>query len=200
LHPEVRMDRKHPDRYAGLFSSPMNSRLSFLSIRRHSSLANEVKARLSSLERHKTPPNTKPLPPRKKPHKAITPESIAKHREAMKTNFPGGWDPPRKLSRDAMDGLRALHTHNPEQFTTPVLAAQFRISPEAVRRILKSKWQPSDETRADMLAEERQGRVVLKTQRRTKEWEEVKRSMASDPQSRTSKRRPTEDQDGFELT
>ena len=72
-----------------------------------------------------------------------------------------------------MDGLRALHSHNPEQFTTPVLAAQFRISPEAVRRILKSKWQPSDEARAEMLAKEREGRIALKTQRRTKEWEVV---------------------------
>ncbi|KDQ58615.1 hypothetical protein JAAARDRAFT_104693, partial [Jaapia argillacea MUCL 33604] len=67
------------------------------------------------------------------------------HRTTMKKTFPQGWAPPRKLSREAMDGLRALHYHDPEQFTTPVLAEKFRVSPEAVRRILRSKWEPSKE-------------------------------------------------------
>lgn len=47
------------------------------------------------------------------------------------------WAPGRKLSRAAMDGLRMLHAHDPEVFSTPVLANKFQISPEAVRRILK---------------------------------------------------------------
>ncbi|KAJ6588755.1 hypothetical protein B0H19DRAFT_893515, partial [Mycena capillaripes] len=64
------------------------------------------------------------------------------HRAALKSAFPGGWDPPRKLSREAMDGLRQLHRVDPERFTTPVLAERFRVSPEAVRRILKSRWAP----------------------------------------------------------
>ncbi|EDR08216.1 uncharacterized protein LACBIDRAFT_148118, partial [Laccaria bicolor S238N-H82] len=67
------------------------------------------------------------------------------HRETIRKEFPGGWSPPRKLSREAMDGLRQLHHHDPEKFTTPLLAEKFRISPEAVRRILKSKWEPSRE-------------------------------------------------------
>ncbi|EJC99210.1 uncharacterized protein FOMMEDRAFT_34509, partial [Fomitiporia mediterranea MF3/22] len=68
-----------------------------------------------------------------------------KHRELMKKRFPEGWNPPRKLSREAMEGVRALHQHDPKTFSTPVLAERFRISPEAVRRILKSKWTPSKE-------------------------------------------------------
>ncbi|KZS96339.1 hypothetical protein SISNIDRAFT_400471, partial [Sistotremastrum niveocremeum HHB9708] len=67
-----------------------------------------------------------------------------KHREAMKKRFPDGWNPPKKLSREAMEGLRVLHQHDPTQFSTAVLAAKFAISPEAVTRILKSKWQPSE--------------------------------------------------------
>ncbi|KAJ6543815.1 hypothetical protein B0H10DRAFT_1668915, partial [Mycena sp. CBHHK59/15] len=64
------------------------------------------------------------------------------HRASMKAAFPDGWNPPRKLSRDAMDGLRRLHAANPDTFSTPALAARFRISPEAVRRILRSAWAP----------------------------------------------------------
>ncbi|KAH8113972.1 hypothetical protein DFH11DRAFT_286794 [Phellopilus nigrolimitatus] len=84
-----------------------------------------------------------------------TPAEFVKHRQTMKDRFPDGWNPPRKLSREAMDGLRTLHAHNPETFTTPVLAERFRISPEAVRRILKSKWLPNKEEKGKLLQKER---------------------------------------------
>ncbi|KAF8589556.1 hypothetical protein K439DRAFT_1246128, partial [Ramaria rubella] len=58
---------------------------------------------------------------------------------------PGGWCPPCKISHDAMDSLCMLHRHSPETFTTPVLAQQFKVTPEAVRRILQSRWVPSKE-------------------------------------------------------
>ncbi|EIW78391.1 hypothetical protein CONPUDRAFT_43169, partial [Coniophora puteana RWD-64-598 SS2] len=64
------------------------------------------------------------------------------HRAKIKELYPEGWAPARKLSREAMDGLRALHQYDPESFSTPVLASKFHISPEAVRRILKSRWEP----------------------------------------------------------
>jgi len=76
----------------------------------------------------------------------------------MKANFPEGWAPPHKLSRAAMDGLRALHAHDPDSFSTPILAEKFRVSPEAVRRILKSKWQPTKEQGDRMLERERRFR------------------------------------------
>ena len=55
------------------------------------------------------------------------------------------WNPRKKLSPDTMEGIRHLHQTQPLKFTTPVLAQQFKVSPEAIRRILKSKWRPSDE-------------------------------------------------------
>lgn len=62
---------------------------------------------------------------------------------ALKRKFPDGWAPAKKLSPDAMEGIRHLHHIDPDKFTTPVLAAEFKVSPEAIRRILKSKWRPS---------------------------------------------------------
>lgn len=66
-------------------------------------------------------------------------------KEALKKKFKEGWNPPKKLSPDALEGIRHLHAVAPDRFTTPVLAEQFQISPEAIRRILKSKWRPSPE-------------------------------------------------------
>jgi hypothetical protein len=84
-----------------------------------------------------------------------TPSQWLQHRASMKAKFPQGWAPPHKLSRAAMDGLRALHAHDPDTFTTPVLADKFHISPEAVRRILRGKWQPTMEQHARLLERER---------------------------------------------
>ena len=55
------------------------------------------------------------------------------------------WNPRKKLSPDTMEGIRHLHSTQPDKFTTPILADHFKVSPEAIRRILKSKWRPSDE-------------------------------------------------------
>ncbi|KAI9664382.1 MAG: Required for respiratory growth protein 9 mitochondrial [Alyxoria varia] len=54
------------------------------------------------------------------------------------------WNPPKRLSPDAMEGVRALHDQYPDHFTVPVLAAQFKISPEAIYRILKNRWKPKN--------------------------------------------------------
>ncbi len=67
-------------------------------------------------------------------------------KDALKKKFgEQGWSPRKKLSPDTMEGIRALHEQYPQRYTTPVLAEQFKISPEAIRRILKSKWQASPE-------------------------------------------------------
>jgi hypothetical protein len=64
---------------------------------------------------------------------------------ALKEKLNGeAWSPRKKLSPDTMEGIRHLHSTQPERFTTPVLSEHFKVSPEAIRRILKSKWQPSD--------------------------------------------------------
>ena len=73
---------------------------------------------------------------------------------ALKEKFgETGWNPRKKLSPDAMEGIRALNAQDPDRYSGPVLAEQFKVSPEAIRRILKSKWQPSMKE-----AEERQVR------------------------------------------
>jgi hypothetical protein len=65
---------------------------------------------------------------------------------ALKEKLGGqAWNPRKKLSPDTMEGIRHLHSTEPTKFTTPILAQHFKVSPEAIRRILKSKWQPSDE-------------------------------------------------------
>lgn len=61
-------------------------------------------------------------------------------RNVLKEKFPDGWNPRKKLSPDAMEGIRGLHQQDPLKYSTSVLAEQFQTSPEAVRRILKSKW------------------------------------------------------------
>ncbi|ERF69444.1 hypothetical protein EPUS_07848 [Endocarpon pusillum Z07020] len=67
-------------------------------------------------------------------------------KDALKEKFgEEGWSPRKKLSPDTMEGIRALHEQYPQKYTTPVLAEQFKVSPEAIRRILKSKWRPSPE-------------------------------------------------------
>ena len=73
-------------------------------------------------------------------------ESWQIQKDALKEKFgSSGWTPRRRLSPDALDGIRALHAQLPEKYTTPELAKQFEISPENIRRILKSKWKPNEE-------------------------------------------------------
>lgn len=73
-------------------------------------------------------------------------------KEASKRKLNGAaWNPRKKLSPDTMEGIRHLHTTQPHRFTTPVLAQHFKVSPEAIQRILKSKWRPTDEEQEDRL-------------------------------------------------
>lgn len=70
-------------------------------------------------------------------------------RAALKRKFAGQpWAPRKRLSPDALDGIRALHDSDPQKYSTPVLAEQFEVSAEAIRRILSSKWRPSEEEAA----------------------------------------------------
>ncbi|KAI0436686.1 hypothetical protein F4803DRAFT_541383 [Xylaria telfairii] len=64
-------------------------------------------------------------------------------KKALKEKFPEGWRPRKRLSPDAIEGIRALHKQLPEQYTTSVLAQQFEVSPESIRRILRTKWVPN---------------------------------------------------------
>ncbi|KAI0472376.1 hypothetical protein F4859DRAFT_483945 [Xylaria cf. heliscus] len=69
-------------------------------------------------------------------------EPWLRQKEALQKKFPEGWKPRKRLSPDALEGIRALNKQFPEQYTTPVLAKQFAMSPEAIRRILRTRWAP----------------------------------------------------------
>ncbi|KAG6212122.1 hypothetical protein E4U50_002013 [Claviceps purpurea] len=70
-------------------------------------------------------------------------------KEALKAKFPDGWAPRKRLSPDALAGIRALNAQFPEVYTTKTLADKFKVSPEVIRRVLKSKWAPSAEEEQD---------------------------------------------------
>ncbi|KXT06486.1 hypothetical protein AC578_5989 [Pseudocercospora eumusae] len=76
-----------------------------------------------------------------------------------------GWQPRKRLSPDSLEGIRALHASDPATYTTAVLAANFEVSPESIRRILKSKWKPSEEQRA--------ARMERWEKRGVKKWEDM---------------------------
>lgn len=76
-------------------------------------------------------------------------ESWQVQKKALLEKFgSSGWAPRKRLSPDALEGIRMLHSQSPEKYTTPVLADHFEVSPEAIRRILKSKWRPNEEEEA----------------------------------------------------
>lgn len=77
-------------------------------------------------------------PPRQK-------EGWRLQKETLKRKFPEGWKPRKRLSPDALAGIRALNAQFPEVYTTETLSQKFEVSAESIRRILKSKWQPSPE-------------------------------------------------------
>lgn len=77
------------------------------------------------------------------PQRKKEPWQIAK--AALKEKLGGeAWNPRKKLSPDTMEGIRHLNQTSPDKFTTAVLAQYFKVSPDAIRRILKSKWRPTD--------------------------------------------------------
>ena len=59
------------------------------------------------------------------------------------------WAPRKRLSPDAMEGVRTLHAQDPEAHSTEMLAERFQVSPEAIRRILKGKWKPTEEEQTE---------------------------------------------------
>ncbi|BFZ59255.1 Required for respiratory growth protein 9 mitochondrial [Saitoella coloradoensis] len=79
-----------------------------------------------------------------------------------------GWNPRKKLSPESMEGIRALHVQHPEVFPVNRLAELFKISPEAIRRILRSKWRPATEEEL----KERDARWQARGKRILEKWRE----------------------------
>lgn len=96
------------------------------------------------------------------PEEAKDQETWKAQKAALQSKFgETGWQPRKRLSPDAMYGIRALHAQNREVYSLPYLAKQFEVSPEAIRRILKSDWQPTpDEALKRYERWERRGQSV----------------------------------------
>jgi hypothetical protein len=120
------------------------------------------------------PPPPAPLRARRGPA-APTPAEHAAHARTLRERFPKSeadgvsWAPPRRLSRQAMDGVRALHAHDPAQFSTPALAARFKVSAEAVRRILRSRWAPPADVAQRLAQRDKDARDAWIAKRRADE-------------------------------
>ncbi|KAM9342512.1 neugrin [Pholidichthys leucotaenia] len=56
--------------------------------------------------------------------------------------------PQRRLTRDAMEQIRYLKEHQPQEWTVDRLAEGFSITPDVVLRVLRSKFIPSPERKA----------------------------------------------------
>lgn len=75
-----------------------------------------------------------------------TMEPWMRDKTALQAKFGSkGWAPNKRLSPDSLEGIRALHSSDPETYDTAMLSQHFQITPEAIRRILKSKWKPQPE-------------------------------------------------------
>ena len=68
----------------------------------------------------------------------------------------GPWRPLKRLSRCEMDHMRYLRELQPDEWTHDKLSKMFGVSSSAVKRILRSKFDPSSEVeeRQDKKAEE----------------------------------------------
>ena len=55
------------------------------------------------------------------------------------------WKPKKRITRYQMDHLRELHRDFPGEWTLSKLSKHFNISHSAVKRILRSKFEPSEE-------------------------------------------------------
>ena len=75
----------------------------------------------------------------------------------------GPWRPSKRLSRYEMDHLRSLRELQPVEWTLGKLSRKFGVSMSAVKRILRSKFEPSEEV------EERQEERVQQQRRERRE-------------------------------
>lgn len=110
--------------------------------------------------------------PSKKPQSSLATQNVQRdspplqpwqvQKQALFEKFgSSGWRPRKRLAPDVLEIIRAMNSQCPEKYTTPVLAEQFKVSPEAIRRILKSKWRPNEEEQAKrQLRWENRGKAI----------------------------------------
>ncbi|EFA81621.1 neugrin domain-containing protein [Heterostelium album PN500] len=66
------------------------------------------------------------------------------HKILIKEKY-GNWEPIKKLSRDQMSEIKRLHKEDPDIHTVESLVTQYRVSKEAIKRIIRSNWTPSED-------------------------------------------------------
>lgn len=109
---------------------------------------------------------------------------------AIKKRY-GQWNPTRKLTRDQMDDVKHIAAQMPHLRTVD-LAQYFQVLPEAIRRILKSKWQPSEQTGLALREREQRRKQERKNRNSVKETEpkplsvHIEDLMAADTQPQSS--------------
>lgn len=101
-----------------------------------------------------------------KDHVKSLPEWTKRDR-ALKVKH-GNWNPTRKLDRQQIQELRNITRMLPH-LKTVQLSEMFRVSPEAIRRILKSNWVPTDQDEDKLLA-----RAEKKRKEKQQRWREQK--------------------------
>ncbi|EGE02868.1 mitochondrion organization and biogenesis protein [Trichophyton equinum CBS 127.97] len=106
------------------------------------STAPPAKAEKETAEDTSLSKSTKPKPKKPLPAWAV-------QKNALKEKFKEGWKPRKKVSPDTMESIRKLHSMDSVKFSTKNLAEEFKISPEAIRRILKSKWRATETEEID---------------------------------------------------
>ncbi|KAM5454319.1 Required for respiratory growth protein 9 mitochondrial [Microsporum audouinii] len=119
---------------------------------------NAIKTQWHSSASYSTAPPSKPekrpvedidlsQPMKSKPKKPQPAWAVQKN--ALKAKFKEGWKPRKKVSPDTMESIRKLHSMDSVKYSTKNLAEEFKISPEAIRRILKSKWRATEAEEID---------------------------------------------------
>ena len=75
------------------------------------------------------------------------------------------WNPTKKLSRENMDSVRLLKKQMPH-LTASDLGTHFKVSPDAIRRILKSKFRQTEEEAVKIQKRwERRGEMIKDLQK-----------------------------------
>ncbi|KAI8383626.1 Required for respiratory growth protein 9, mitochondrial [Nakaseomyces glabratus] len=100
-----------------------------------------------------------PIKPFKEVLKRIQPSNTELSEKSKKNNIPEWkkqiisvkkkignerWSPSKRLSREEIESVRLLK-RSFANITNTELSERFKVSPEAIRRILKSNWEPNDE-------------------------------------------------------
>lgn len=126
----------------------------------------EIDSPVDSKKAKRNTTTTKTSDPNQKPHHPKKREDWQIQKSALASKLSSQpWNPRKRVSPDTLSGIRALHASDPTTYTTPLLAQHFQISPDAVRRILKSKWQPSEQ--------EVEKRMERWERRGVRKWEEM---------------------------